>query len=485
MTTILHLLPHFSHFPTIPYLAGQSTEPMAARRKYHSDPVQGLLPMRPPTRVLLLYALGQLGWSLASYGVSNLLIYFYMPPEQGTPIFPTFIFQGAILGVLTIIGVLSAFGRLFDAFVDPLIAFWSDLRDSRMGKRRWFMLVGAAPFALFSFLAFYPPEASESGSNMAWLALIILLYYFFFAFYVIPYTALIAELGHDPKDRMRISTLISIAWALGFIAGNSAYALQSYFEGRGFSSVAAFQTAMFILSGFALFCMLMPALFLDEPRYARQSKTEHRIWSALRHVFGNRNFRFFLLSDLMYWLALNFIQLGIGFYTTLLLGLDKSYAFGFSLISFISSFAFYWPVNVLTRILGKKRLMLMGFVIFSGLFFILAFVRILPLPPEWILYGMGIIAAFPLAVFGILPNALIADVVDAEERAHGHQMSGMFYGIRAFTMKIGISLANLIFPSLLLFGKSADNPYGVQLTAFAAVIFCLAGWQVFRKYEEV
>ena len=59
----------------------------------------------------------------------------------------------------------------------------------------------------------------------------------------------------------------------------------------------------------------------------------------------------------------------------------------------------------------------------------------------------------------------------------------MFYGVRNFMMKMGISLANLIFPSLLLFGKSADNPAGVQLTAAAAAVFCILGWVLFRKYE--
>ncbi|HTO22172.1 MAG TPA: MFS transporter, partial [Spirochaetia bacterium] len=53
-----------------------------------------------PTWKLVLFALGQLGWSLASYGVSNLVMYFYMPPEGAgvQRIFPPFIFEGALLG---------------------------------------------------------------------------------------------------------------------------------------------------------------------------------------------------------------------------------------------------------------------------------------------------------------------------------------------------------------------------------------------------
>lgn len=346
------------------------------------------------------------------------------------------------------------------------------------------MLVGAIPFSLFGALVFFPIIPGESAGNFVWLAVVIGLYYFFFAFYVIPYTALMAELGHTAADRMLISTLTSIAWALGFIAGNSAYALQSAFEEKGISSLEAFQRAVVLLQLIAAVFMLLPALFLNERRYARQSTSDHGIWKALKLVFANHNFRQFLYSDLLYWLSLSFIQLGIGFYTTLLFGLDKSHAFTFSLLSFLCSFLYYVPVNILARKTGKKRLMLFAFLLFALLFAVLGFARAIPLPGLHLLYILAVLSAFPLAVFGILPNAVIGDEVEKEVARSGQQMSGMFYGVRAFVMKLGVSLANLIFPSLLLLGKSAENNKGVQFTAFAALLFCFLGWQAFRKYKE-
>jgi Na+/melibiose symporter-like transporter len=84
--------------------------------------------------VFLLYSLGQLGWSLTSFGVLNLLTYFYLPPQEGgEAIFPPYIFQGAILGALTLIGIIASGGRFFDAFTDPLIANLSDRSTSGLG----------------------------------------------------------------------------------------------------------------------------------------------------------------------------------------------------------------------------------------------------------------------------------------------------------------------------------------------------------------
>jgi GPH family glycoside/pentoside/hexuronide:cation symporter len=458
---------------------------MAAKRISHPpQALQALVPQQASIGILILYAIGQLGWSLASYSVSNLLIYFYMPPEQGTPVFPAFVFQGAVLGILTLIGIVSAAGRFLDAVIDPLVANWSDRKQSGLGKRRWFLLWGALPFALSGFLVFYPLNHDESASNFVWLLGVIAVYYFFFAFYVIPYTALIAELGHTAKDRLLISTLLSVTWALGFIGGTQVYGIQSYLVSQGKTALEAFQMAILWINGIALVCMLLPALFLNEKKYARQAASEHSIKQALKIVLGNQNFRWFLLSDLIYWISLNFIQLGVGFYTTLLLGLDIAYASVFSALGFLASFVFYAPINLMASRFGKKRLMLISFLLFAIIFGVLSFVQWIPVPKHFILYGLAIASAFPLAVFGILPNALIGDEVEKEERLTGRQLSGMFYGVRAFVMKVGISLGNLVFPSLLLFGKSQDNPAGVQLTALAALAFCVAGWQVFRKYEE-
>ena len=457
---------------------------MAKRLFSDAPPLQALLPVRPGLNILILYAMGQLGWSLASFAVGNLLVYFYMPPEQGTPIFPSLIYQSAVLGVLTLIGVVSAGGRVLDGIVDPIVANWSDRKESSFGKRRWFMLLGAVPFALFATLVFFPPESSESATNFFWLAIIIALYYFFFAFYVIPYNALMAELGHTPQDRLLISTLLSVSWALGFVLGNSAYALQGVFENLGQSPVQAFQNTVILLHAIALVFMLLPALFLNEKRYARQAPSEHGIRESISAVFRNRNFRWFLASFLLYWLALTFIQLGVGFYTTLLLGLDKSMAFTFSVLSFLTSFLLYFPMSFLVKKWGKRRAMLTAYLIFGAIFAVVAFVKMIPLPKTWLLYGLAIAAAAPLAIFGILPNAIIGDEVEREERESGKQLAGMFFGVSAFTMKVGISLANLIFPSLLLFGKSSDNPLGVQYTALAALVFCLAGWWAFGKYRE-
>ncbi len=86
--------------------------------------------------------------------------------------------------------------------------------------------------------------------------------------YVALFFAWLSELGHNPRERLFLSTLISITWAIGFAIGSQAVALQSMFEkSYGYSSHRAFQTVMVIFGGISLILMYLPVLVIDERRY--------------------------------------------------------------------------------------------------------------------------------------------------------------------------------------------------------------------------
>lgn len=439
-----------------------------------------------PLFIKIMYALGQMGWSLAAYGVANLLIYFYMPPQTGQePLFPPFIYQGAVLGVATVIGLLSFSGRIFDAVTDPLIANWSDRTTLRFGRRRLFMAIGFLPFALFSLLIFVPLSPGVSVVNAVWLFLSVVMLYFFMTIYVTPYTALISELGHTPNERLTISSFISVAFALGYGLGTQVFAFQDILQvSYGMSAESAFRGVMGAFALLSAVLMAMPVIFIDEEKYCISKPSYEPPMAAIRSIFGNRNFRFFAASDLMYWLALTFIQMGIAYYVTILLKLEARYGSLVLMGMLGCSFIFYVPVNVMARKWGKKNLMVMAFASFSVIYLLMAFLGKFPLPPVMQIVALGVLASIPIAIFSILPNAVVADIIEADAVESGGHKAAIFYAARSFMMKMGMSLANLLFPSLLLLGNSVNNPNGVRATAIAAAAFCFLGWLLFNQYNE-
>jgi len=432
-----------------------------------------------------IFALGQMGWSLASYSVANLINYFYLPPEQGQSLFPAFIYQGYVLGSFTIIGLINAFSRVFDAVTDPIVAGMSDRARFRFGRRRTFLLISFVPFVVTSLLVFFPLVPYESSLNVVWLTLMILLFYWFLTLFCTPYNAWLSELGHTPEERLNLATWISISWALGFALGNTVYLVQAIFEKTyHFSSLQSFQLALVAYGVIALILMALPIIFIDENRYCERHVSQEGTFEAVISAFKNKNFFFFTLSDFAYWVALTFIQSGIAYYTTVLLGLDKSNATTFMTVMFVLSFVFYVPINRIARWIGKKLMLSLAFVLFSLVFVMVFWLGKFPMDPFWQGILLVVLASLPIAIFGILPNAIVADIADADGKQKGNYKAAVFFGARTFMMKMGIAFTNLLFPSIINLGRSQQNPFGVRFTGVIAFFFCLAGLGFFLLYRE-
>lgn len=440
---------------------------------------------RPPLSQILIYATGQMGWSIAIFGPATLIVYFYMPPErQSEALFPNYLPSITLFGILTVIGLLSFLGRMVDAISDPIVAGFSDRFHGKWGKRKTLFGIAMIPLAVSSFMIFMPPVAAMSYTNIYWLAGWLILFYFSFASFSIPYAALISELGHHPKDRLLISSLLSAFWAVGVICGSGIYTLQHYFQSE-MTAEAAFQCAMAILMLISLVCMLIPVIFLKENQYALQLPHAIAFHTSLKKVLSNANFRTFMFSDLMYWLSITFIQTGLSYYVTLIFGLETKFATLFLAIALISSFLFYLPVNLMVNRFGKRIILKLAFFMTAVVLALLFCVDYLAMDKMAMFYFLAALVALPMACFGIIPNALIADIIHVEEHRTGINQSGMYYAVRNLMMKIGISFANLIFPSLLLLGKSEGDALGVQATVLAGVVFCIVGLLIFMRFKEV
>jgi Na+/melibiose symporter-like transporter len=416
-----------------------------------------------------------------------------MSPEKAGAqrIFPPFIFEGVFLGVLTIIGVITFGARAFDAFTNPLIASWSDRSRSRLGRRRYYMAVSFVPFALFSVLVFLParhfteiPNAGASWLNTVLLCVTILVFYFCFVMYTAPYNALISELGHTPKERLTISTVIGVTWSLGFAVGNSVYFLKPFLERGGMSPTAAFQTVQAVFAAVALVLMLLPVLVIDEKRYVNVTVSSEPMMKSLVSSLSNRNFVRFLFSELLYNVCQTIIQMGLVFYVVTLLLLEEEFTSYLLYGMFALSLLLYPAIRALTVRWEKKRMTVVGFVLLALLFLMFCFMGLVPIPGLLYACITVAVAAIPIAVFTIVPNAIVADIAEAHGIETGDYKAGMFFGVRSFETNLGISIANIAFPSLLLLGKSVQNPLGIRMSAVVAVLFCIGGLVIILLYDE-
>lgn len=302
--------------------------------------------------------------------------------------------------------------------------------------------------------------------------------------YVTPFFAWMSELGHTPNERLGLSTMISVTWAVGYVIGTQIYLFQTMLEKAGFEPLKAFQTVTIAYGVVGFIFMLLPIIFIDERRCCEAHTVNEGGLEAIKTAFKDKPFFIFVIQDLLYWVGLTGISLGLVYYITVLLKLPKEHASQVQLIMFLLSFLFYAPVNILARKLGKKRLLMVGFIIFAINFGFTSMLGRLALSPVAQSYIVAVLAAIPLAIFGILPNAMVADIAEAHGKRTGNYKAAVFFGARTFVQKMGQTVAGLIFPSLFILGSNEVNEVGLRVSAIVSLALMILGYVLLLFYDE-
>ncbi|WP_072726933.1 MFS transporter [Bifidobacterium lemurum] len=439
-----------------------------------------------PTAKVWAFAVGQFGWALLSGIISNWLVYFYQPDQetidQGQTVFVP---QGlVVLGVVTVVGGITAFARFFDAFVDPAVASLSDRCKSKAGRRIPFLKFAALPLAVVTVLVFWSPVNGTSWVNAAFLFVTVIGYYIALTFYCTPYNALIAELGHDSKQQLNISTAISFTWVFGTAIAYVAPVIWGAMT-PGLDRVTAIRVTFTIMAAVAFVCMLVPVFAIDEKEYVKSQPTSESTLASLKETFRDGEFRKFVGSDVVYWVAITTFQTGLPFFVTSLLKLPETTSTVYFVLMTAVSVLFYLPVNMFANRVGKKRLLLGAFVLFTIAF---AFAGMLgsgllgAIPPMVQGLILSVVGAIPMAAFGILPQAIVANIADASSKTTGQDRQGMFYAARTFAMKMGQSVAMLLFTGVSTIGMASGTGY--RIAAICAAVLCGIGGVVFAFYNE-
>ena len=448
---------------------------------------------------MIIFSIGQLGWSMLSGIINAWLVTFYLPTQGDIDLgAQQFITPGLVIfGFLTILGLITAVSRIFDAVTDPLIANLSDRSRNRRGRRIPFMQYAAIPLSAVTVLLFCAPVNAINGWNVAWVSVFIVLFYLFMTMYCTPYNALISEFGKTQEDRMFISTAISLTFFVGTLLAYTPFVfagmLRGTAENPGVGFAWSYRICFIVLAVIACVAMLLPTFLLKEKEFVDTEPSNVNMFKSLASTFKNKDFRVFVTSDIMYWVGLTLFQTGLPFFVKVSMGLDEGYTMYFMGGMTVLSAVFYPFVSSMVRKFGKKKLTICGFLGLALAYVITALIKVVPFLQG--LVGGAIIcvvAAFPMALLGIIPQSIVADVAEAEGKVTGENREGMFFAARTFAMKWGQSLAMLIFTSLAIIGTTQNtesnditaSPLGLMIVAIVAVAFCVVGAGILMMYNE-
>jgi GPH family glycoside/pentoside/hexuronide:cation symporter len=367
-------------------------------------------------------------------------------------------------------------GRIVDALTDPLIAQWSDRTRSRWGRRIPFILFGSLPLVLSFILVWNPPVPGSSVVNFTYLVLTLGLFFLFYTIVIVPYSALLPELTLSSKERISLATWQGFFRILGLIIGflGSSFLI----ERMGFKAMAT------ILGMVVLVCLYCPVLVVKE-RNVHLKKSEFTFRQSIIQTFRNKPFRYYIGGYIFFWFAFTLLIIGISYIVTELMGLDKGDV-GLIVTPLLVAVLLSFPlIQRIASKKGKKFTMLLSLTLLCAVFFLLPSIGHWPFGISRVLQGQILLglAGIPVATLFVLPNAMIADLVDYDENLTGSRREAMYFGMQGLMTKFAIALSFIVSGFLFrTFGYSAAAPLGILLLGPVAGVFVLAGLLIFRKY---
>lgn len=416
----------------------------------------------------LRYGTGYIGIALVTQTMMLWLAYFYAPPpEAGLP----------TLLPIAWIGYALLLGRIVDGLADPIVGAWSDGTRSALGRRRPFMLYGALPLALTFAALWWAPTALTDVGRMVYITVMVSAFLFAFTVYTAPYLSLLPELAEDRKDRVTLATWQGVAQIVG---------LGIAMIGSGFLIEAVGFTAMgLILAAVAFVAYLVPAFTIKEP--PREHAPTPGMVESVRLTFRNRPFVYYVLSHLLFWIGFNAVIVAAPYLVTVVMGggeADTAVALAAAFVVAVLTFPFIGRVSD-TRGLKFTMLACMGALIAALALWGVVGRMGEAVPVFWQGILVFVVAGLSVGGLFVVPNALVAEIVDYDEKLTGMRREAIFFGVQGLLIKIAMGVSTFGATQLLESGGfTGDRVGGVLWVGPLAAAFVLLGAIVFLGYPE-
>jgi glycoside/pentoside/hexuronide:cation symporter, GPH family len=397
-------------------------------------------------------------------------------------------FYNSVMGMSApLVGIATAAGLVLDAILDPFIGYRSDRSRHRLGRRRSFMLAGAATMGICFALLFCPPRSLGSAGLFLWLFACSMLFRFTTAVYRIPYLSLGAELSHDYDVRTMIMAVRAICGLAGaLIAGGLSFLLF-------FRDAAAISDPKLNYGNYPAMGVAFGALLSIAGLIAFWSTSGHRdstipdlgarargFLSGFRITMRNRDFRAVWLSFTLFYtavvlnasLAVHFLTWCAGITDSAMFSVVET-AFGIGAAGGV----LLWMA--VARRSEKRNSYILG-MLGTALLLGAASLLIGPHKPLGVGHAGPLIAGYALAgIFAsalwVLPPSMLADITDQDELATGSRREGIYFGVLNFGEKIASGAAVLLSGFLLHYFVQLAPATSMQTPSAVARLSLLYG----------
>jgi GPH family glycoside/pentoside/hexuronide:cation symporter len=357
-------------------------------------------------------------------------------------------------------GAIFLVSRLWDAISDPIAGFLSDRTQSPMGRRRPWIAASIIPVCGMYVMMWSPPVDLQGGALVAWMALGVLGFYTAMTVFIVPHTALGAELTDAYHDRTRIFGFRHVIWTLGSVAAVGG--MQLIIDADA-ARVVARQSSLIVSVVTAALLVLAVVMLRERPDF--QGRGGDNPLHAFRDVWQNHHARLLLVIFLIENLGSATIGV-LTFYVAkyVIMRPDLTAYFIFAYMGASIVFIGIWLP--LSRRFGKKRLWMCSMLLTAGAFGGMFFLE------EGRIYLIGALAMLGGTAAGcgaMVGPSIQADVIDYDEYKTGQRKEGAYFAAWNFVFKSATGMTIMLTLTVLEFAGFEPNVEQTEDVKFAII----------------
>lgn len=389
----------------------------------------------------------------------------------GVPTIPLFVLLPPLyaetLGIgLTATGIALFLARAFDVLSDPVIGYLSDRLETRWGRHKPLICLGAVLGAVGTVFLLTPGD----GVGVWYLGLWAVVLYLGWTLISIPYLAWGAALSGDYQGRARVTSLREGFTLLGILAAGAVPAVAAAF-GHDERAALGFIAWGAVAVGFLFFALLLGRV-AEPPRQGEERRTPV---APLRQILGgmiaNRPFRLLIASWLLNSLANGIPAVLFILFMKHVLAASEIERGALTFVYFLSGVLgipfWLW----LSGRIGKHRAWCAAMVLACAAF---VFVPALGMGDVMPFAVICIVTGVALGADLALPPAIQADVAEYDYFRNGRDATGSLFAVWSMVVKLSLALSVVAaFPTLEAVGFDPDLPPADNNLLALAVIYSL------------
>ncbi len=371
-------------------------------------------------RIKVLYGVADSGIAMLTSSLQFFLLFFYTDVLAMDP---------GLAGTALLVGKLT-----WDAINDPVFGYLSDRTHTRIGRRRPYMLVGAVPLGVATWILYSIPAGLTGKAAFFTIFLTFLLFDTMHTMVSVPYSALTPELTHDYDERTSLTAVRMIFSVVGYILGAAATtAIAGLFQGAlGWTEKAAYSGVGGVFGFIAATAVLTTALTVRERPKAEVERSHLPPIPALLQTFRNRPFVRLVAAFFVSSFSFALMTTLLPFYLTYQLDMEAQVPLAL-LVMLVTIGVFLFPWKMVADRINKGPAYALGLLIAS-----LAVMSTFLLPPEPtpVIYLIAFMAGLGFSGQWVFPWSMLPDVIEHDQRQTGERREGIYYGVWALLTKL-------------------------------------------------